>query len=426
MLRLMRSQVLPIGVDIGFDSVKMLQLEVADGALAVLCAAKREMPDEARANAELRLPVAIDLIRQMLRQEGFRCRHIVTTLPREMVHVKNLRLPMIPPGELESVVRFEARNIFPFDAEQAHVRHLHAGDVRQGNDTRQEVIVLAATHDDVNFYLEQLHRTGANVESLDFEPCAIYRSVERFIRRREDEQEVYVLADVGWRRTQVVIGRGRDMSFFKPIEIGGRNFHEAVSRKVEITTEEARELRRRMINEQTEALTPADAGGKQPGRDPVRQAVFDSTRSVMEELAREVSLCLRYHSVTFRGQRPGKLRLVGGEASDPQLRSILSSALPIPVEAARPLLSVNTSRMSATDRRERMCEWTVAFGLALKRTHDYFGARDGKQRSENSPAAFVGAEVIDLARAVQGDPAPADARSGNRNGHSKSEEAVHA
>jgi type IV pilus assembly protein PilM len=406
MFRLMRSQLLPIGVDIGFDSVKMLQLEVVQDGLSVLCAAKREMPEDARAHPDLRDGVAIDLIRQMLRQESFRGNSIVTTLPRQMVHVKNLRMPSIPHGELGAAVQFEARNIFPFDADQAHVRHLVAGEVRQGHDTRQEVIVLAATHDDVNFFLEQLNRSGCVVESLDFEPAAIYRSVERFIRRRQDESEVHVLVDVGWRGAQVVIGRGRDMSFVKPIEIGGRHFHEAVSRKLEIKPDEARELRRRIINE----TSPRSAAPGDVEPDPVRQAVRDATRSIMEELAREVSLCLRYHSVTFRGQRPAKLRLTGGEAADPQLQSILASALPIPVEAARPLLSVNTAAMQESDRRERMCEWTVAFGLALKLTSHYFGARDGRARSENSPGAFMGAEVIDLSRAVQ--PDRADARAG--------------
>jgi type IV pilus assembly protein PilM len=419
MIRLTRSQILPIGVDIGFDSVKLLQLEVLEGALSVLCAAKREMPEEARANPELRTAVAVDLIRQMLHQEDFRGREIVTALPREMVHVKNLRLPVIPPGELESAVQFEARNIFPFDVDQAHVRHLVAGDVRQGNDTRQEVIVLAATQDDVNFFLEQLNRSGAMVASLDFEPCAVYRSVERFIRRREDEYEVHVLVDTGFRCTQVVIGRGREMSFFKPIEIGGRQFQEAVSRKLGISGEEAKELRRRIIRESANGAAQEDAS-----RDQVRRAVWDATRSVMEELAREVSLCLRYHSVTFRGQRPNKVRLVGGEASDPQLQSILSSVLPIPVEAARPLLSVNTARMQQSDRRERMGEWSVAFGFALKLSHSYFGAKDGRQRAESAAVEHGAAEVIDLARALQRDAGVVDSR-GNGNGTSRTE-AIHA
>ena len=105
---------------------------------------------------------------------------------------------------------------------------------------RFEVILLAALSRQVDAFLELLNQGGAIVESLDWEPSAIYRGIERFIRRREDEHEVNVLVDVGLRCSQVIIGKGRDISFFKQIDVGGRQLDEAVSRKLGITMEEAR------------------------------------------------------------------------------------------------------------------------------------------------------------------------------------------
>ncbi len=408
MIRLTRSQVQPIGLDIGCDSIKMLQLEIVGGnTLAVVAAARQQFPDEVRAQPELRLPLAVDMIRKMFRQAPFVGRDVVTSLPREIVHVKNLRLPMIPAHELPAAVVFEAKNIFSFDTENAHVQFCPAGEVRQGADMRQEVIVLAARHSEVDDYLEQLHRCGAVVSSLDVEPCAIYRTIERFIRRREDEGEVFVVVDVGMRRSQVVIGRGREISFLKTIEIGSRQMLEAVSTKVGITFEEARALRRR-LGESGLGET-ADAAR----RDPVRQAVYDATRSIMEELGREISLCLRYFSVTFRGQRPDKVRLLGGEACDPQLHSVLNTTLPIPVEAGRPLYSVDTSRMKPAERRGPMSEWALALGLALRKTQGTFGGRDGKPRDpfapreDLTPPAPKG-EVVDLNAAIAATTAAAD------------------
>ena len=76
----------------------MLQVEVVGRGLAVRAAARRELPEEARQCPELRLPVAVDLVRQMLRHNGFVGRSIVTAMPRQIVHVKNLRMPKIPPA----------------------------------------------------------------------------------------------------------------------------------------------------------------------------------------------------------------------------------------------------------------------------------------------------------------------------------------
>jgi type IV pilus assembly protein PilM len=398
MFRVTRAQVLPIGVDIGHDTVKMLQLEVVGDTLCVAAAAKAALPPEVKTQPARRVDAASNLIRQMLRQHPFRGRRIVAALPREIVHVKNLRLPQMPADELPAVIQFEARNVFPFDTEQAAVHFLPAGEVRHGNEVRQEVILLAARNDEINHYLEQLHQASGIIESLDVEPCALYRSIERFVRRREDEIDVHVIVDVGVRRSQVVIGKGHEISFIKSIDIGGLSFHEAVGKKLGITLEEAEALRRRLVD----AAEPQEPAAR---RDPVRQAVFDATRSAMEELGREISLCLRYYSVTFRGQRPTRLRLVGGEAWDPQLQSLLNAALVIPVEVGRPLYSVDTSKMRPGDRRGPMCEWALALGLGLKTTDKYFGARDGKPRDPTAPPqqsqAAGPAEVVDLSKAVR-------------------------
>jgi type IV pilus assembly protein PilM len=397
MIRLTRSQVQPIGLDIGCDSIKMLQVETAGQSLSVIAAARQSLPMAARERPELRLPLIVDVIRQMLRHGGFSGRRVVTALPREMLHVKNLRMPLIPQHELAAAVKFEARNIFPFDTDAASIQIIPAGEVRQGIDVRQEVIVLAVRHEDVNLFLEQMHRCNVGVESLDIEAAALYRSQERFIRRREDEQEVNVMVDVGYRRTNIVIGRGRDISFMKPIDLGSHHFHEAVSKKLGITMDEARALRRRLI----EAAPGPGMSLEAVRKDSVRQAVFDATRSTMEQLGREISLCLRYYSVTFRGQRPGKLRLVGGEAADPLLLGVLNSALGVPVEANRPLFSVDTSRMDANERKGYMSEWATALGLSLKLTNTQFAPRDGKPRDPSAPATPApAAEVVDINQAV--------------------------
>jgi hypothetical protein len=109
--------------------------------------------------------------------------------------------------------------------------------------------------------------------------------------------------------------------------------------------------------------------------------VFDATRSVAEELAQELAMCQRYFTVTFRGHRPTRARLLGGEATDPQLQSIIQASLNIKVEAGRPLFSVDTAKMRTVDRRGPMSQWALAMGLGLRFVPGYFSARDGRPRT---------------------------------------------
>jgi len=379
---LLRTKVQPIGLDIGHGNIRMLQLAVeSDSAsspkkadtrkLSVIAAAKHRVPESSKTDVQHRVKHAAETIRKMFMQQPFIGRKVVAALPREMVHVKNLRLPSIPEDELLAAVEFEARNLFPFDVDQARIQVLPAGEVRQGNEVRQEVIVLAVKNADADSYLQQLSAVDVEVVGLDTEVTGLFRAFERFIRRREDEQEVHVIVDIGQRQSRVIIGRGREVSFYKPLDMGGLHLLDAIARKLGITIDEARALRDRLL-EAGEVPTAK--------KDPVRQAVYDATRSLAEDLARELAMCLRYYSVTFRGQRPARVRLVGPDAIDPQLQAIFKSTLSLPIEPARTLVNMDTSRMRATDRNGNLSEWSLAAGLSLRFVPGYFAALDGSAR----------------------------------------------
>ncbi len=373
MFRLTRSQTLPVGIDIGRDSLKLLQLElVEDKRLVARAAARLEVPTDLPPGAGERIAWAGAALRRQLLRPPFVGRSAVIVIPRDLIHLKSFRLPPMPAAEIQAAVEFEASHLFPFPPEQATIRCIPAGEVRQGNDTLQEVIVMAVRNADIDAILERMHAAGMRVESLDVEPCALFRCVERFVRRREDEQEVHVLVDIGHAGTQVVIGRGREISFMKIIEIGGSHLNDAVAKRLEIGQAEARDLRRRFIDQ------PREPGGPD-SPDAVRQAVCSAIRADCERLAREVALCLRYQSVTFRGWRPARVRMLGGESCDPMLQSAFASAMTIPVEVARPLAAIDCAPLPPAIRRG-FGEWGVALGAALRTVTGPFGPRDGKKR----------------------------------------------
>src|SRR5688572_22914023 len=100
MFRLTRSQTQPIGLDIGTDSIKMLQLEVVGETLSVTAAAKQTFAEDARKDPQIRMAVAVEMLRDIFKRTPFRGRNVVASLPRDILHIKNLRLPVIPQAEL--------------------------------------------------------------------------------------------------------------------------------------------------------------------------------------------------------------------------------------------------------------------------------------------------------------------------------------
>jgi type IV pilus assembly protein PilM len=339
-IRFARAQVTPIGLDIGADEIRMLQFSIGEDGAPTGIQATQTAPLLDRSAAP-------ELIKRMMRQGAFVGRHVVVALPREIVRVRNIRLPLTSADAMHTEVQAEAQRALELDPGTAQVRFICAGRVRQGDEMREEVLVIAARHGEVELFVERLLRVGLTVDSIDFEPCALYRGVYRMMPGAT-EDEVCAVAEIGASRSEVVIGRGEQLTFYKRIDLGAAALNDAVGRRLGISVEEARALRRRLFEEKRESAEAREASG-----DAVRQALLDATRAHVDELGRQILMCLRYHAVTFRGERPGKLFLAG----DQVLRQQLAPLLPLPLE---PVL------IRATDDSVDTGKWSIAAGLALK------------------------------------------------------------
>ena len=95
--------------------------------------------------------------------------------------------------------------------------------------------------------------------------------------------------------------------------------------------------------------------------------MLDAIRPAVTQLAKEISLCVRYCSVTFRGLRPEKVTLTGGEAYDPALVELLREHLDAEILVGRPLQGLDVSNVDlGADRRGVLTEWAVCAGLAAR------------------------------------------------------------
>jgi len=249
-----------------------------------------------------------------------------------------------------------------------------AGSVRQGDEIKNELILFAADNETLKSHIDMLEQAGLRPVAIDNVPCALFRSFERSMRRQEDKERTVVFVDVGSQYTTVVFGRGGGISFVKQIPVGGERFNQEVAAKLGISVGEAETLRVMLRRDKDSALPVA---GKAAGDDKneldasTRQVMVDAISSVVEELAREISLCFRYYTVTFRGKRVERAYFAGGGAYERILVNALKRQLTVEVELAQPLRGFDMSSEKAginldSDRRGLLCEWAIAVGLGLK------------------------------------------------------------
>jgi len=254
--------------------------------------------------------------------------------------------------------------------DSVQLQYLDAGEVRQGEEMRHEIILMAAESRDIQEHLDLLAACELTPAAIDATPAALARCAAGRSELPVDAP-AQVILDIGQSHSKITITRQGRIVFFKIIEIGGKTFDLAVAEQLNLPMDEAGEVRKSCLRD-TDGTSQSIGDDMLFGagkRDNVSRAIYESLRDSVGELAREVSLCLRYYSVTFRGKKPESLILTGGESGQAHIPGILADGTSIAVQSCPTLDQLDWSAaLHAKDTSMGSGQWAVAAGLAMR--HD--------------------------------------------------------
>jgi type IV pilus assembly protein PilM len=354
MLKLLNNKKTPIGLDMGHASIKMIQMDQADGQLTVHAADSVQFDPDLE--GDQRREFIVKTIREMVEKGNFCGRDVVVSISNRDLKLKNLRVDSIEEEELQTLIHDEVAAQLGLDPEKDEIRYLVAGKVHHSGELKNEVIFMGADSDTIQEYINLLTEAGVSPVGIDPVSHALQRSFVRSLRRQSDQTQVNFYIDIGSAYTTVLIGSNQQIHFIKQIPIGGDRFNTEIASELDITIGEAATLRLKIQQGDTESVNAS-----------TKHAVTDAMIQSIEELAHEVSLCSRYYAVTFRGKRPERVILAGGEAYEKALSIALKKELNMEMEIASPLKGLDISRTGTVlDDQSPLCEWSVAIGLSLK------------------------------------------------------------
>ncbi len=353
---------LPIAVDVGFGAVKMMQLQVVNDRLRVRAAWKMNFPLTLRREEE-RQEFAVDAIRAALKRQRFNGRLAVTAVPNHMVQFKSFRIPKMPPEEIASAVMFEAEERFAFQSDDAEYRYLDSGHIRQGQETRHEIIAMGCTGEALRNHMELFKKAGLVCTATDVAPCAVVRCLEDDVPASEPEGQARMYADIGTHATRIITTLDGRIIFIKSIAVGGQALNELTAKGLNLSLAEATQLRREIL---MSTLEPESDVATHTASE-VLEAANAAIRPGVEQLGKEISLCLRYYAVTFRGVRPSQLICVGGQSYDRQLLRTISEITGAQAVQGAPLKRIEHGKVfTEAQRRSGLLEWATAAGLSLR------------------------------------------------------------
>jgi type IV pilus assembly protein PilM len=353
--KVLKTRVMPIGIDLGTATLKLAQLRQVQGQLELAAAARAEMPQPCRDDERKRMRFLAQRLNGLLKERPFKGRQCIISLPAASTFVQHVRTARMPPEQLGTALRFELDGKLPFDSAEAVIRHVVAGELRGNPQASQEVIVLAASRQVVESYLKLAQHAKLELIGLNVEPCAIVQCFARLFRRAEDAKQVTLFLDLGQAVTQVVIVRGPQMVFARNVTFGAKQIDEAAAAATGMSVAQVSQIRRNAHNASEAA--------------PEAENVYAAVSKALGSLIEEVTKCLRYFESTFPSGRVDRVVFLGGQALDRRLCQTMAQRLNLPAQIGDPFARVGKvdgmDLDDGPDRRQTQPAWAVAVGLSL-------------------------------------------------------------
>jgi Tfp pilus assembly PilM family ATPase len=375
----MRPAGLPLAVEFGVGSLKILQLTQGDTP-AIASAVQLDTPDDLLDNPAKRLSFQIDALPKLLKQGKFKTNRAVCAVPSGQMVCKHVQI--VPSDELpiEKLAAAQIGAQLGCDPSALLVRcRVIEGAKVNG---KKEVICFAAARDFVARLMSALKSAKLEPVGIHNEYAADLRAIDAIAQPgaacSEADGAPTLVLDLGVGTTKAVVAHGSKMVFARSIELGTRHMDEAIAHQLRCTMQEARATRLGL-----ERLTPKPApvavapdGGNAPGVPaPVRPARAvgpepDLTEP-LEILVDEASMCLRYHRMLFPDRPVEKVIFLGGESRQRLVCEHLARSLRLAAQSVDPLARLARSGKvpcEGVDVTAPQPGWAVAVGMCLSPT----------------------------------------------------------
>jgi type IV pilus assembly protein PilM len=354
---LLKTNKYPIGIDIGAYAVRMAQLSERGSGAVVTASYMHPLDPTLPLQGALRERAIAQAIEAGMSQGQFKGNNVVMSLPANAVIYKNIRIPIMPPNEIRQAVHWEATDRLHLSLDNVELQYLNVGEVRQGEEQKQEIIILAVKKQLIEQHVEVLSQNNLIPVAVEAAPSALARWANYHQATDADEQAVVIL-DLGYDYSKILICRHGRVLFYKQIDAAGRQINEFLANKLNLGIQDIDEARINILKRETQESEEGDASTAKPGDATIGRTLIDAQRLISTELTREISLCLRYFSVTFRGHRPERAWVTGGLSRDANFLRMIQESSGLKLDAP-PMLE----EQKLTENQVLAC------GLAMRLPH---------------------------------------------------------
>ena len=343
-----------ITLNLGMQTVTLAEFRASSrGALTLIAFEQEELIADPAADATrpAQIEAAVGALRKALRVRSKE--RVIFSLPSQSVFARFVKLPGSSPGEVDSIIGFEAQQNVPFPIDEVVWDYQIMGEAK---DNQWEVVLVAIKADQLDEINASINKGGLRSLAIDVAPMALSNA---FRYNYSELTGCSLLIDIGARTTNLVFIEGKRV-FSRSIPVGGSTISAAIAKelKQDITLGERLKIEKGLVGLGGNYAEPDD-----PGEAKISKIIRNTMTRLHAEIARSISFYRQNQS----GSTPLRAYLCGGTVTLPYMIEFFSEKLQIPIEHFNSLRNVTVaSEQMASQAQARTHMLGEVVGCALR------------------------------------------------------------
>jgi len=306
----------PIGLDMGEDALKIVQLQDNGKGTILVAGDIEKRPDDIKPGSVKWQMWAIEAIKRLTSNNKLRGRDVVAAIPASEVLIEHIKTPKMKDdkdNKLQSAILSKIKQKLPIELDNAMIKYIPTED--------DNIMAIVTSREKINRYLAIYEKAQLTIKSICIWPIALTNTYTKFFgRRKTDIDAVVMLVDIEGNCTNVVICRHKNILFAHSLALG------------------------------------------------VSHAELAETDETITRLIFELSTCRRQFCSMYTNANIERLVFLSGQAVDKSLYTAMAKQLAMPAQMGDCLaaveIPVNHGGL-AIERRGCQFSWATAFGLSV-------------------------------------------------------------
>lgn len=357
-----------IGLDIGTRSIRVAELQLGKQPPVLDKVGIVRIPENLVVDGEIADAKAVAaILKDLWAKNKFQKQNIVLGVANQKVIVRVIDMPNMSEEELKGAIKFQAADYIPMPVEETIIDFEILKQYQVKEDEKNiKVLLVAAQRDMIQAFVDAMAGAGLYPSSIDVKSFALMRSlIPNLPAFPSDEQakealQTSCLLNIGAGVSNMIIVEEGLPYFVRILLFGGNDFTRALADNLNISEEEAEELKVSLSGGDAEYVAPPTEEKKKEAEAILQNRIA----SFVREIRRSIDYCLDQTGC----RPPESIVLSGRGAKINGLQEELEKALQVTVRQGMPLQNVKVGKMQLSEAEFEEIEPALAvpIGLALR------------------------------------------------------------